>query len=244
MAQRRKDPIPIASRKSGLRVVTRTCTLSASNLRPFDLITIVVSGGGNRLNEKLQSGDIPLLWMRKEAVEAGLRVKPTEVVWKMDDLQKRTFEPFRAVWGWWFLEFAPVKRVVYGTQDNHTFMYVPLEILLFIDELTQAYSRPHRGKPREILPGQKIHASVLFKGNYRAKAKFWKDFDVWPELMYWNDPVSHERLSKLGPLWEKDIFDASTVSSLLKDVQVHDMECFDTVDRLAFMASFGELPSL
>jgi hypothetical protein len=71
--------------------------------------------------------------MRKEAVEAGLRVKPTEVVWKMDDLQKRTFEPFRAVWGWWFLEFAPVKRVVYGTQDNHTFMYVPLEILLFID---------------------------------------------------------------------------------------------------------------
>jgi hypothetical protein len=207
-------------------------------------MTIVVSGGGNRLNEKLQSGDIPLLWMRKEAVEAGLRVKPTEVVWKMDDLQKRTFEPFRAVWGWWFLEFAPVKRVVYGTQDNHTFMYVPLEILLSIDELTQAYLRPHRGKPREILPGQKIHASVLFKGNYRAKAKFWKDFDVWPELMYWNDPVSHERLSKLGPLWEKDIFDASTVSSLLKDVQVHDMECFDTVDRLAFMASFGELPSL
>ncbi|KAG0703974.1 hypothetical protein DFH29DRAFT_1078569 [Suillus ampliporus] len=49
-------------------------------------------GGGNRLNEKLQSGDIPLLWMRKEAIEAGLRMEPTEVIWKMDDLQKRTFE--------------------------------------------------------------------------------------------------------------------------------------------------------
>jgi hypothetical protein len=109
-------------------------------------------------------------------------------------------------------------------------------------KLIRTYLRPHRGAPREILPGQKIHASVLFKGNYRAKAKFWKDFDVWPELMYWNDPVSHERLSKLGPLWEKDIFDASTVSTLLKDIQVHNMECFDTVDRLAFMASFGEHP--
>jgi hypothetical protein len=91
-----------------------------------------------------------------------------------------------------------------------------------------------------ILPGQKVHASVLFKGNYRAKAKFWKDFDVWPELMYWNDPVSQERLSKLGQLWEKDIFDASTVPSLLRDIQLHGVECFDAVDRLAFMASFGE----
>lgn len=176
-------------------------------------------GGGNRLNEKLQSGDIPLLWMRKEAVEAGLRVKPTEVVWKMDDLQKRTFESLRR--SWWFLEFAPVKRVIYGTQDNHTFGL-------------------HRGAPRVILPGQKVHASVLFKGNYRAKAKFWKDFDVWPELMYWNDPVSQERLSKLGQLWEKDIFDASTVPSLLRDIQLHGVECFDAVDRLAFMASFEQ----
>lgn len=176
-------------------------------------------GGGNRLNEKLQSGDIPLLWMRKEAVEAGLIVKPTEVVWKMDDLQKRTFESLQRTW--WLLEFAPIKRVVYGTQDSHTFGL-------------------HRGKPREILPGQKIHASVLFKGNYRAKAKFWRDFDVWPELMYWNDPASHERLSKLGPLWEKDIFDASTVGSLLRDIQLHGMECFEAVDRLSFMASFKQ----
>ncbi|KAG1893572.1 uncharacterized protein F5891DRAFT_1258621 [Suillus fuscotomentosus] len=56
-------------------------------------------GGGNRLNEKLQSGDIPLLWMRKETVEADLRMKLTEVVWKMDDLSM-----------WWLLEFALVKR--------------------------------------------------------------------------------------------------------------------------------------
>ncbi|KAG1791111.1 uncharacterized protein HD556DRAFT_1241159 [Suillus plorans] len=70
----------------------------------------------------LQSGDIPLLWMRKEAVEAGLRMKPTEVVWKMDDLQKRTYESLRSMW--WMLEFAPLKRVVYGTRDSHAFGYV------------------------------------------------------------------------------------------------------------------------
>ncbi|KAG0706276.1 armadillo-type protein [Suillus ampliporus] len=58
--------------------------------------------------------------------------------------------------------------------------------------------------------------------------------------MYWNDPASQERLSKLGPLWEKDIFDASTVGSLLRDIQLHGVECFDVVDRLAFMASFEQ----
>lgn len=100
-------------------------------------ITVISSGGGNRLNEKLQGGDIPLLWMRREAVEAGLKVKPTEVIWKMDDLQKRTMEPL--VRGWWLLEFAPVKRVVYGTQDTHTFKYVPLELELCIDELIRTY---------------------------------------------------------------------------------------------------------
>jgi len=94
---------------------------------PLQCVTVTSSGGGNRLNEKLQSGDIPLLWMRKEAVEAGLKVKPREIVWKMDDLQKRTMEPLRALPAWWLLEFAPVKRVIYGAQDKHTFKYVPLQ---------------------------------------------------------------------------------------------------------------------
>ncbi|KAG0706277.1 hypothetical protein DFH29DRAFT_798675 [Suillus ampliporus] len=81
---------------------------------------------GSHSDVCLQSGDIPLLWMRKEAIEAGLRMEPTEVIWKMDDLQKRTFESLRKTW--WLLEFAPVKRVVYGTEDNHTIRYVPLQL--------------------------------------------------------------------------------------------------------------------
>ena len=75
--------------------------------------------------------------MRKEAVEAGLRMKPTEVVWKMDDLQKRTSKSLKR--SWWLLEFVPIKRVVYGTQEDHTSMYVPLMLELCIDGFIRIY---------------------------------------------------------------------------------------------------------
>ncbi|KAF9219898.1 ARM repeat-containing protein [Gyrodon lividus] len=176
-------------------------------------------GGGNRINTNLQTGDIPLLWMRREAVEAGLRVKSTEAVWKLDDLQKKSIESLRA--GWWLLEYFPIQRLVYHNSDEIT-------------------SRPHRGHPRKILPGQKIHGSVLFKGDYQAKAKFWQDFETWPEMMYWNDPTSHNRLAQLGPLWEKDLFDSSIVVTLLDDIEYRPTEIVDCVDRLAFMASFDQ----
>ncbi|KAF8834711.1 hypothetical protein BDN67DRAFT_992604 [Paxillus ammoniavirescens] len=63
-------------------------------------------------------GDIPLLWMRREAVEAGLRVKPTEAVWRLDDLQKKSIESLRA--GWWLLEYFPIKRLLYHNSDGIT----------------------------------------------------------------------------------------------------------------------------
>ncbi|KIJ64266.1 hypothetical protein HYDPIDRAFT_90780 [Hydnomerulius pinastri MD-312] len=61
---------------------------------------------------------IPLLWMRREAVEAGLSVKPTEAVWKLDDLQRKSVESLRS--GWWLLEVFPIKRLVYHNSDDFT----------------------------------------------------------------------------------------------------------------------------
>ncbi|KAF8125613.1 hypothetical protein EV363DRAFT_1175796 [Boletus edulis] len=40
-------------------------------------------------NEKLYSGDIPLLWMRSQAISAGLKMEPADLVWKIGDLDKQ-----------------------------------------------------------------------------------------------------------------------------------------------------------
>jgi hypothetical protein len=119
--------------------------------------------------------------------------KPMEVVWQMDDLQKRMFESLKRTW--WLLEFTPVKRVICGTQ-GHTFGYM---LWAFHCGLTNSFKSPEG--PTVVCLGRSsldkrftLLSFSNWKGNYWANAKFWKDFDVWPELMYWNDPASQDCL--------------------------------------------------
>ncbi|KAH0833833.1 hypothetical protein J3R83DRAFT_10997 [Lanmaoa asiatica] len=174
-------------------------------------------GGGHRRNERLQSGDIPLLWMRSQAIAAGLKMEPADVVWKIDDLNKRITRSLNP--GWWLLELLPLKRLLYYNSDRHTF-------------------RPHFGGPRRILPGQKVHVSALFKNNYKPYARFYNNPEGWPEPMFWNDATSHQRLQELSKLWEKDIFDERSVETLLDDLKRGQLN-LDALDRLAFMANLG-----
>ncbi|KAG8215129.1 hypothetical protein J3R82DRAFT_8591 [Butyriboletus roseoflavus] len=173
-------------------------------------------GGGNRYNERLQSGDIPLLWMRSQAITAGLEMMPADVMWKIDDLNRRITPSLNPVW--WPLELLPLKRLLYYNSDRYTF-------------------RPHFGGPRRILPGQKVHVSVLFKNNYKPYAQFYNNPEGWPEPMFWNDATSHQRLQNLSDVWEKDIFDERSVQRLLDDLE-RGQPNLDALDRLAFMASF------
>ncbi|KAH7907258.1 hypothetical protein BJ138DRAFT_1092964 [Hygrophoropsis aurantiaca] len=76
-------------------------------------------GGGNRLNENLQSGDIPLQWMRSEAIAAGLHLNAADVTWKLSDLEKHTTNSLSPVW--WILELFPFKRLLYYNSDRHTY---------------------------------------------------------------------------------------------------------------------------
>ncbi|KAG9312369.1 hypothetical protein JVU11DRAFT_6742 [Chiua virens] len=174
-------------------------------------------GGGNRRNEKLQSGDVPLLWMRSQAIAAGLEMKPADVMWKIDDLNK-LITPSLTVW-WWPLEVLPLKRLLYYNSNRHT-------------------SRPHLGEPRKILPGQKVHVSALFKNNYKPSAQFFNNPVGWPEPMFWNDPASHQRLRELTDVWEKDIFDETSIRTLLDDLKEGKSNPDAALDQLAFMANF------
>ncbi|KAI6004737.1 hypothetical protein EDD15DRAFT_1018393 [Pisolithus albus] len=174
-------------------------------------------GGGNRRNPRLQSGDIPLLWMRSEASAAGLLLKPSNLIWKIDDLDQSITPPFRPFW-WWVLEVLPFQRLRYNNTNQTTFW-------------------PHMGSPRRILPGQKVHVSALFKPNYKPYAKFHRNLESWPPAIFWNDPKCHNHLSSLSSTWETDIFDSRSVQKLL-DAQQPMKANLDALERLAFMASF------
>jgi hypothetical protein len=75
----------------------------------------VTSGGGNRENISLNLAGVPLTWMENEASTAGLHLKsrPFKDEWKSKEL-KNIKEIPSLVWGWWFLEFLPIKRLSYS----------------------------------------------------------------------------------------------------------------------------------
>lgn len=104
-------------------------------------------------------------------------------------------------------------------------------------------SRPHVGKGRTILPGQKVHASVRFRTNYRPKACFWKNIQQWPEPIhpYVDNNEQEWSRSSQDPqpqAWEVP-FKRSTAEVLVGTI--HKKHMLDYVDRLAFMCSFGEI---
>ena len=82
------------------------------------LVSTFHSGGGNRLNPKLQSREIPLLWMRGEASLKGLQLKPSVVMWKVEDLDKPITPPLN-LW-WWMLEMLPLRRLCYNNTSRTT----------------------------------------------------------------------------------------------------------------------------
>lgn len=84
------------------------------------------------------------------------------------------------------------------------------------------------------MPGQKIHESVLFRPNYRPKARFWMNVQQRPEAVQWYTASIEERLSQLDFALESLPFKGSIVEALVCCV-------FDkqTLDSLVFMYSFG-----
>ncbi|KAG0694907.1 hypothetical protein DFH29DRAFT_298734 [Suillus ampliporus] len=179
-----------------------------------------VGGGSRGTSDPLDFRDMPLLWMREEALEAGLRLDPPKVAFRHEDFEEPKITDSLTLW-WRLLEGLPIKRLRYGNYNEDTSW------------------PPHLGRGRIILPGQKVHGSVLFRTDYRSQAIFWRNLQQWPEAMYWHK-ASEERSSQLGPAWEQLPFKRSTAEALVG--AIHQKNTLDYVDRLAFMCSFGEIP--
>ncbi|KAG1873429.1 hypothetical protein C8R48DRAFT_454798 [Suillus tomentosus] len=155
--------------------------------------------------------DMPLLWMCEEVLAAGLLLNNSNIDFAYEDWRGHNIKSSLNV-AWWLLEVLPIMHRHHG-DNNHTFL-------------------PHLGRGRVIFPGQKLHASVLFRSNYQPKAVFWKSFMQWPEAIHFHFAYDQEQL---GHAWEVP-FKRSTAEAFIGTI--HKEHTLNYVDRLAFMCSF------
>ncbi|KAF7979756.1 hypothetical protein HWV62_41146 [Athelia sp. TMB] len=157
-------------------------------------------GGGGGLDH-LQA--IPLAWMMKEAVEAGLLLKEPKAWEESDepsqpktsfsihDLQQS--KPRNSLsFVWWPVEFFPVHRQSRANPKN------------------TSHWRLHNGKGRAIYEDQKIHASVVFMGrDYRPRAVFRpKQHDIqWERLIAPRARGVFGGVDRWDALLEMDLFE-------------------------------------
>ncbi|KAF8833616.1 hypothetical protein BDN67DRAFT_985910, partial [Paxillus ammoniavirescens] len=162
-------------------------------------------GGANSPGKSFHAGNVSLMWMRHEAAECGLLLKPTDIVWTPVDLDYGTSNSLSLRWK--ILELFPVKHQV---------------------------SWWHLSEPRRIIPGQKIHASVLFANTYRPKAHLGEGFVFpagWPSTS--GDELDDEK-------WEKVLFDYTAVRELFGRLQSSQTVPLRYLDRLLFVLRFEE----
>jgi hypothetical protein len=200
-----------------------------------DAIIVSCSGGGNKENISLQSGGIPLQWMMNEASMADLALHHADINWKAEDLERNPEKSLTL--GWWILELClPFRRISYGKKDATK--RSESEPHLFAS--STIITRLHMGRGRKIFPGQKVHASVLLKPNYRPKAKWWSPEDKWPGSVDPNNPRELETLTYLDDKWEMDLFDSTTAGFLVDKIRQAGCKPLKYMDRLCFMASFSQ----
>lgn len=84
-------------------------------------LTTCSSGGGNRekTGKALNFQDMPLLWMREEAFDAGLRLNPPKIAFRFEDLKEPNINDSLTL-RWWLLELFPVRRLCYNNSNQHT----------------------------------------------------------------------------------------------------------------------------
>ncbi|KAH7928737.1 hypothetical protein BV22DRAFT_1058171, partial [Leucogyrophana mollusca] len=175
-------------------------------------------GGGSKKNTRLNNATVPVLWMGREAMIAGLKLYPSKVEWNWDELRK--MKPAESLtWVWRVFEMFPFKRLSYTDRQKTTW-------------------RPHLWTGRTIKKGQKIHASVAFISNYVPRATLSGGLPIgrWEDVLEQGRQDTTEWAKGLEGLLEMDFFDFSDTKAVIELVS-NDMR--DTVlrRRLTFIAS-------
>ncbi|KZP10451.1 hypothetical protein FIBSPDRAFT_216725 [Athelia psychrophila] len=191
-------------------------------------------GGGLLPNDELNLQSIPLLWMEREALFAGLHLQQSNIgSWEIRHLELEVpFDSLGRFSGWRILEYLPIPRESPTNPSRVTWL-------------------PHFCEGRSILPGQKIHASIAFRQeSYAPIASFYKHAASEKTPPNWGDIVGRGQAGQFRNIdgWEDilelDIFDASVVPHLLDRLQEEEFNeenRMSILDHLRFLNSLPEI---
>lgn len=90
--------------------------------------------------------------------------------------------------------------------------------------------------PRRIIPGQKVHASILFANAYKPRATLGEGFDI---------PIIHAKSADAEldqDIWDTGMFDDSAARELVAYLGSQQGVAPIYLDRLLFMLRFSEFP--
>lgn len=92
----------------------------------------------------------------------------------------------------------------------------------------------HRLQPRRIIPGQKVHASILYANAYKPQGSLGEGFDI---------PVVHTDLDAEldSRLWETGLFDDTAAQELVTYLGGQQGVAPIYLDRLLFMLRFSKV---
>lgn len=95
----------------------------------------------------------------------------------------------------------------------------------------------HRLQPRRIIPGQKVHASILYANAYKPRASLGEGFDI---------PIVHTDLdTELDDrIWETGLFDDTAAQELVAYLGGQQGVAPIYLDRLLFMLRFSNVSFL
>ncbi|KAF8554224.1 hypothetical protein OG21DRAFT_1412956 [Imleria badia] len=180
------------------------------------------------------AGNVSLLWMRQEAAANGLVLEPTDIVWVPDDLDFGTSNSMSPIWR--VIEYMPIKQQVSfsgaGENDRRCVLCV-----LLVRNTDLALGSLHRLLPRRIIPGQKVHASVLYANMYKPQATLGEGFDI---------PIIHSGLEYTeldNRIWEMGLpfeDNVTTAQELVTHLGSQQGVAPIYLDRLLFMLQFSQ----
>lgn len=106
--------------------------------------------------------------------------------------------------------------------------------VLLVRDPDLALGSMHRLQPRRIIPGQKVHASVLYANAYKPQATLGEGFDI---------PIIHPGLEDVeleDQIWETGLFDDTAAQELVAYLGNQQGVAPIYLDRLLFMLRFSK----
>ena len=106
--------------------------------------------------------------------------------------------------------------------------------VLLIDDTDIALGSMHKLQPRRMIPGQKIHASVLYASAYKPKAVLGEGIDLAAIQSEFDDGTLDNQI------WETALFDDTAAQELLASLSSQRVVAPIHLERLLFMLRSSE----